>query len=589
MTWDDRLYVVHNEAIQGFSWQNIKTVFSSYYVGNYAPVQMVSYMLDYELWGMKAGGFHFTNIMLHALIGLLVYRLFLRCHSDRLMATIGAAVFLLHPVQVESVAWISQRKNLLAMLFFLLAWEGYCRYREANEGKGMPAYIASIASFVLALLAKSIVVIFPLVILLYDLCYPVKDQRIRLLNKAPYLLAAVIVAVLTIQSQTPIDDGFGGATGGGLTGYHGGSPFATFLTMLTVFCRYLWLLVWPVALSAAYKPTIYNSIGPAVIGSILLLTCVVISAVQLLKVNRKAGFWPFVFFISLLPVSQIIPLVTLMNDRYLYFPMLGVSALVGVGASFLCVRLRPWQTVPFYSLVTILLVLLSVISFQRAAIWQNDITFGRDTVAKCPTNYTAWEGLGEAYYFSVPPHNAEAVQAYSRALELAPLSKLTLFNLGVLYVEAGEYDKGYELLNKLLLNYYDHAAGWAYLGDIYLNKRNFKEADISYNKALSLKPDTLHAVLGLANLAFVQGQFNQARVFYYRAELISENDPLIAYSLAITEAQAGHSNAALLWVEKALQRGFNDYNDLLENKLLTVIRKDPRFNFLMQQCIPPHK
>lgn len=506
MTWDDRLYVVQNEAVHGFSWQHIHDVFSNFYVGNFAPVQMLSYMLDYEIWGLKAGGFLFTNILVHVLNGMLIYRLLLRCHGDRFIATIGAAFFLLHPVQVESVAWISQRKNLLAMLFFLLAWEGYSRYRETDGGKGVLAYIASNTAFVLALLAKSVVVFFPVILFMYDHCYPVKNRRLRFLDKVPYIIAAVIIAMLTTQSQIPTDDGWGGGTGGGLTGYHGGNAFATLLTMLTVFCRYIGMLVWPAKLSAAYEPTIHQTIDATVIGAIILLISIGLFSVRLFRVNRKVGFWLFFFFIGFLPVSQIIPLITLMNDRYLYFPMLGAAALVGSGAFYLQQILRTWQAVPFYLLLVLLLILLSVGSFRRTAIWQNDITFGRDTVAKCPTHYAAWEGLGEAYYFSVPPHNDEAVQAYTRALEIAPMSKLTLYNLGVLYVEMGNYDKGYELLNKLLYYHNDHAAGWAYLGDIYLHNKNFKEAEKSYKQALALKPDTQHAVDGLTNLELIQNK-----------------------------------------------------------------------------------
>ena len=590
MTWDDSLYVVNNEAVKGLSWQHVKAVFSSYYVGNYAPVQMLSYMLDYELWGMKAGGFLFANIIVHTLNGLLIYRLLLRCHDDRLVATIGAAFFLLHPVQVESVAWISERKNLLAMFFFLLAWEGYCRYRVADDGKGIPAYTASMAAFIIALLAKSVAVIFPVVILMYDFCYPVKTQRIRLWDKVPYILASVIVAALAVQSQIPVDDGWGGGgNGGGLTGYHGGSALATFLSMLTVFCRYIGMLVWPAGLSAAYEPVIHQSIDLTVIAAAFILIGISFLSIRLFRVNRKVGFWPVVFFIGLLPVSQIVPLITLMNDRYLYFPMLGAAALVGCGASYLYKRLRSWQRVPFFSCVTLLLILLSVVSFYRAAIWQNDITFGRDTVAKCPSHYAAWEGLGEAYYFSIPPRNNEAVQAYSRALELDPESKPTLYNLGVLYVERGDYDKGYELLSKLVYLYKDHAVGWAYLGDIYMHRQDYAEAEKSYKQALTLIPNMKQAIFGLGNLSIIKGHLDQALNNYSRIESMGDNDPDLTYQLARVESLAGHRDEALMWMEKALQRGYHNYNNLLENKELSAIRESPRFAFLQQQYFPVYQ
>jgi hypothetical protein len=104
--WDDAQYVMENEAIRGFSWQHLSTIFTTNYVGNYAPVQMLSYMLDYSVWGLSASGFLLSNILIHTLNGLLIYKLFLRFYGGRILAFFGASLFLLHPVQVESVAWI---------------------------------------------------------------------------------------------------------------------------------------------------------------------------------------------------------------------------------------------------------------------------------------------------------------------------------------------------------------------------------------------------------------------------------------------------------------------------------------------------
>jgi hypothetical protein len=388
------------------------------------------------------------------------------------------------------------------MLFFLLAWEGYCHYREADDKKRAAYYIASVTAFIPALLAKSVAVIFPLVLLGYDLCYPAHGRHHRYMNKIPFFLAALVVAALTIHSQQPIDDGWGGGSGGGVTGYHGGSAFATFLTMLTVYCRYLGIIIWPANLSAAYEPALHHSIDVMVIGAVLLLSGIGVLSVRIFRKNRKTGFWIAVFFIGLLPVSQIVPLVTLMNDRYLYFPMIGVAALTGCCAAALSEKLRrPGYLLPCYSLITLLLLLLAVTSYRRVAVWRNDISLCRDTVAKSPHQYPIWEGLGEAYYFAEPPQQQEALKAFNKALEIAPTNKLTLYNLGVLYLEMGDFDNSYLILSRLLAYYKDHPAGWACLGDIYLYRKNYAEAEQSYKWALTLKPDTQRAIDGLTNLA----------------------------------------------------------------------------------------
>ena len=119
--WDDNGYVTRNLTIQRVTWENIKTAFTSLYMGNYAPVQILSYMFDYSIWGMRPAGFIFTNILIHIANGILFYYLLTRLSWQRLTACAAALIFLIHPVQVESVVWVSERKNVLSMLFFLLS------------------------------------------------------------------------------------------------------------------------------------------------------------------------------------------------------------------------------------------------------------------------------------------------------------------------------------------------------------------------------------------------------------------------------------------------------------------------------------
>lgn len=585
VNWDDALYVTNNGALLSLSWTNIRTIFTSYYAGNYAPVQMLSYMFDYQIWGLWPGGYLVTNIFLHALNGLLVYRLFLKLHNERLLATIGAAIFLLHPLQVESVAWISQRKNLLAMLFFLLAWEGYRHYREAEEGSGGTAYAVALAGFVLALLAKSVVVIFPVVMVLYDYCFAVVRHRRYILEKVPFVIAAGGMAAVALLSQT-FDNGVLGEGGGTAIGYHGGSALATFFTMLHIFCRYLWMLVWPVQLSHNYDPTIHQSVDAVVAGSAMLLAVIIFLSVWLFRCDRRLGFWPIYYFVGLLPVSQVIPLVTLMNDRYLYFPILGVAALAGAGAIWMRERLPRQQRVWLYALLALALVLLSVGSFQRAAVWQNSQTLWRDAVAKSPAKSLVWEGYAEACNFSAPIDKNEALRAYNRALELDPDSELTLYNLGVLYVDLGDYVMGSKTLQKLLDRNPKYVMGWTALGDMYVRRQNYESAGKAYQQAQLLQPEAVQVLSRLGELAAVEGRLDAARLYYGRIESQRGDNPFIAYQLARIEAQSGQMDTALLWLERSLQRGYRDFGALMADEELAPLRADGRFENLLQRYFP---
>src|SRR5262249_35066808 len=141
------------------------------FVGNYAPIQIVSYMLDYTLWGMKPIGYFLANILYHTISGVLLYFLLLRLGIQRLGALAGAAIFLVHPAQVENLAWLSQRKSLLAVLFFLAAFHCYLNHKT-REASGRYWYGLSIVFFLLALLSKSVVAVFPLVLIYLDALYP---------------------------------------------------------------------------------------------------------------------------------------------------------------------------------------------------------------------------------------------------------------------------------------------------------------------------------------------------------------------------------------------------------------------------------
>jgi len=576
--FDDNWYILYNDAVRGFSWEHLKAAFSSFYIGHYAPLHIVSYMLDYSLWGLMPDGFHLSNLLLHAANGLLIYRLFWRWQEDRLFALFGAALFLLHPVQVETVAWISQRKSLLSMFFFLLAWEGYIRYREAGPGRGKLAFSASVATFTLSLLSKSMTVIFPVVLIAYDHWFCRDNNRLWLKDKIPYILAAGIVAGLTIYAQVPeIGDG-------GRAGYHGGSPWVTFLTMLPVFCRYLWMLVWPTGLSAEYAPPIHHTIDAAVLTSALVLSGMTILTVRFYRSDRRLCFWISFFWLGLLPVSQIVPMIFLMYDHYLYLPMMGVAALAGTSAVWLRTRLERFNRLVLYLMLGLPLLALSAASFQRLSVWQNSLTLWSDAVYKEPASGKAWGHYGEILMVSGQVDAAR--QAYERSMSIDPSNSQTLDGLGALYNSTGELDKGHSVLTKLVELKPFYVTGWASLGTNYVKRGNYAEAEKAYTRAQTLQPEAWQVMMLLGDLALVQGHLDRARVHYNQVEARGYNNPQNAYQLACVEAQAGHRDAALVWLEKAFQRGFNDYDKLQQDRHLSPLWQDPRFNYLIDRHAP---
>lgn len=585
--WDDNYYVLKNADISGFGRDRIKAVFSSYYVGNYAPVQMLSYMFDYAIWGLFPGGFHLSNLLLHICNSLLVYRLFSGLIADRLAAGAGAALFLLHPVQVETVGWISQRKNLLAMLFFLLAWECYRAYRSRSSFQRHYFYAASLLAFLLALLSKSIAVIFPAAMLLYDHCRFNNTNKPKLSDKVPYLLLSAVAAVLAIISQTPDPSE---PSGGGRTAYHGGSPAATFITMLPVFCSYLRLIVWPSDLSALYDPAIYKSFETPVLLAFVFLSGLSLLIYCLYRFDRRIAFWPLFSFLALIPVSQIVPLVTLMNDRYLYFPLIGVSALLASGIKQTVER---WPACHMRLLtgLAILLFVLSGVTFQRVGVWRDSITLWSDTVDKRPQQPLAWAALGEAFQNSVPPNFEESRKAYLRSIELDPVNNaFSLYSLGLLYLDHNDLVSAEKILDELQQRFPRHVMGLTALGDLSLKRLEYGEAERRYRKALSQQPTAVQILQRIGNLMIVQGGVDEARVCYLRIEeLQSKTHPLNAYDLARVEALAGDTGASIKWLEVALERGYSNFDGILSDEELLPVIADARFRLLVEKYFPQRR
>ncbi|HEY6008898.1 MAG TPA: glycosyltransferase family 39 protein [Geobacteraceae bacterium] len=404
--WDDYPYVLENEAIRGFTLAHLRAAFTGYFVGNYAPLHIVSYMLDYTLWGLNPAGYLFGNVLLHGINGALFYLLCRGLIGSRAAAFVAAVIFICHPVQVESVAWIAQRKNLLAMCFFLLAFSRYIAWRESGR---YGAYLLSLVCLALALLSKSVAVIFPFVIILYDLCFDAGEGRpVRLRDKLPYLAVTLVVAFLALESQQE-------QLGGGRRGYPGGTPLTALYSMLPVLAGYLRDCLFPRGLLPFYMVPIRHTPDLAVLGAGCLAFLLVLLGWALFRRDRRLFFFCALFFVGLVPVSQIVPLIPLKNDRYLYFPLLGFA---GFGAALLA---RAWQAVSRgrLAVVVIAALLLGPLPFlahRQAAVWQDDITLWGYTVRNDPDNQVGWLMLMKGYTHRGDGRAASG--AYHRYVEL---------------------------------------------------------------------------------------------------------------------------------------------------------------------------
>lgn len=588
--WDDNTYVVDNLVLRSLSWENLRAMFSQYYVSNYAPLQILSYALDYRIWGLWPGGYALTNICLHLANGLLLYLLVWRLAGTRRAALLAAAIFLFHPLQVESVAWISQRKNVLAMFFFLLSLLAYLRYRTGLPAGSRLALLCSLAAFAAATLSKSVAVILPVVLLLLDLATPDRtDKRLVLRDKLPYLAIAILCGVVALASQSPEN------LSGGRRDYLAGSPLVTLQTMLPVFARYLGLILWPEGLSNVYNPEIREHVDAQVILAGILLLLILAALALLFRRNRQLFFWLGLFLVGFLPVSQIIPLITLMNDRYCYFPLLGIAG----GCGTLCAgsfTRGGWQEKALRAAAGVALLLLAILSWQRAAVWKDSVTlwsaasragehvYGYDKHFVETALAAAHIKRGQQEELQGELH--QAARDYLAAVTAAPDDYDALESAGVFFTRNNKPLLGRRYLLRLTENYPRSSAAWLNLGFNYLHSRDFDRSAEAAAKALQLRAGDGKSRLLLGHVAMQSGRADKARTEYLAAEAAGVKDPDLAYNLACLEARSGRPQEALARLRQSLSWGYSDLEHMASDPDLAAARQLPEFGRLLANFKP---
>jgi len=577
--WDDPQYITQNQLVREFSFGNVIKIFTRTWSGNYAPLQILSYMFDHALWGMNALGFHLTALLLHAANGVLVHLLVARCSGKKAAGLIAGLLFVVHPVQVESVAWLSQRKNLLALLFFLTAFLLYGQ--PSTETKNSRMRLAfSFAAFVAALLSKSVAIVLPLCLAVYEITIngAVLDKA-RTKKLVPYIVAAGTIALLTMYLQKP-------EMGGGRTVYYGGSLWATMLTMLPVFVRYLGMVVWPSGLCAFYMPPVKTSPDLEVFGAALVLAGVAAAGIALYRRQRPLFFWYCLFFIPLIPVSQIVPLVTLMNDRYLYFPMLGAAGLAG--QAFVLLDNAPFnrQKILPRIVLTGIIIALGTASFHRTEAWRNSVNLWSDAVRRHPGSLDLMSALADSYKGA--GRTAEAVAAYRTTFAMPGefieprQERGALQDAALLFMNIGSFAEAESLLVRLTTRFPGDAPAFATLADCLSTTGKVGAAEKAYLQALKLDPGSAQAMIGLASLLLDGNQVERAKELLARTTGLGMDGPDLRVALARIAVRHGNRQEALDHLEMAVRQGLFNPARLRLVPDFAAFADDPRFRKLTE-------
>jgi tetratricopeptide (TPR) repeat protein len=351
--------------------------------------------------------------------------------------------------------------------------------------------------------------------------------------------------------------------------------------MLTVLARYFRIIFWPTNLSAIYMPPMKVRIDGAVAWSALLVVLLVVLGYYLYRRRKELFFWYALFFVGLLPVSQIVPIVTLMNDRYLYFPLLGAAAFYGLIAIPSVSDAYDFRKIVLSLMFCLLIVPLPWLSWQRTSVWSNDASLWMDTARKTPSSPLAWNGLGMAYVDE--GRSDEAADAFLKALSIDPDYELALNNIGALYNSQGKISEARPYLQKLVELFPDDINGLVNLGINYSLSHEFQKAELTFKKVLALRPQSPDALSRLGYVYLKMKKLDMSRRYYREAIELGGSRAHLEYGLACVESLSGHPREALGHLEAALKMGYNDYQSITKDAALDGIRNLVDFQTLMHK------
>ncbi|MGO8743832.1 MAG: tetratricopeptide repeat protein [Limisphaerales bacterium] len=433
VNYDDQGFVYENpHVLGGLTWENVRWAFGTGLGGNWMPLTWLSYLLDVEWFGPTAAGLHLTNILLHAANTVLTFLLFRRLTGMHWQSAVLAGLFGLHPLHVESVAWVAERKDVLSTLFWSLAIWMYVRYAQkpvAGSLHRSNGYFLALIFFILGLMCKPMVVTLPFVLLLLDYwplrriepgdIFAHRATLTRLIcEKIPFFMLAAIASALTIFVQ------FQERTMVSLASLPVGARISN---ALVAYARYLEKTFWPVDLTNPYPLIRHWPWGQVLAAGALVMGFSVLAMLTARKRPYALGGWLW-FLGTMIPVIGLFQVgVQSLADRYTYIPLLGVFWIVVWVAADLIARWRlPGRVVVFAAL----LVLGTCAARTRAQLdyWRDGESLFRHAIALTENNFVAFDGLGRALYNQ--GRLDEAVFYYLKSLEIRPRYEDALENLG---------------------------------------------------------------------------------------------------------------------------------------------------------------
>lgn len=490
--WDDDENITINPNIGGLSAENIKGIFSSTVTGGYTPLVSLSFAVESEIFGIKPGVYHFNNLMLHLLVTLLVFIFLRKLGINQFVSFTVMILFGIHPMRVESVAWITERKDVLYSLFFFLSLLSYLAF---HKSKRIIFYLLALLAFLPALLSKIQAVSLPLILLLIDYFFEKKFLIRHIRNKIPFFilsLVAGVAGVFVLLNEGILD------TGTVL-------PFTQRIFIGTyTLCVYLIKSVVPYQLSALYPyPEKLTWVYYASALVVILLAWLVIKQG---KQRKDLIFGTLFFLFTVMFMLQIVGAGQgFMADRFTYLPYIGLFFLIGQGLNTLINS--KWKNQVIIAGM-IYAGFLGTVTWMRTQVWENTETLFSDVAAKYPEIAVAHNNLG--VYYRRQNQNDKAIAAYGKSIELDPAGYVSYNNRGEIYFELGEVDQALKDMNAALALKPDYVKALSNRGAVWGLKQEYNLALKDLDRAISLDPANLSAYSNRILVYYSLGNYERA-------------------------------------------------------------------------------
>ena len=600
INYDDNEYITENYQIQsGINLQTIKWAFTTTYCSYWHPLTWLSHMLDWSMFGANASGHHLISLFLH--VGSVIFLfLFLNKTTNNIWpSAFAATLFALHPLRVESVAWASERKDVLSMFFGMAALYAYAFYVELPK---LSKYILCLLLFIFSLMSKPMMVTTPFILLLLDY-WPLKRWQKRImyhnkrfnpvgwliLEKIPFICLTIVVGILTIWAQNKV----------GTIASTETLPFlARTSNAILSYMAYMGKIFWPVNLAVFYPYEYFFSLWKVLISAIILIVITIAGLYYIKKI-------PFIFVGWFWYLGTLVPVIGLvqvgeqaMADRYTYMPSIGIAIMLSWGIPLLFKREDIRKKILFPVAMAFLAVLV-IISWKQCGYWKNSITIFNHVLKVTNNNHIAHNNLG--YTFLEKGETAKAIYHFDKAISINRNYIKAYYNRGNAYSKLGQYQRAIEDYNEAIRLNPDFADAYNNRGFINAKFGQYNLAIEDFNNAIRIMPSSADAYYNRGVIYAKFGQYERAMEDYNEAVRLKPDYYDALYNKGIIYGERGQYNLAIEDFDNVIRlkpdyadaynnRGFtysklNQYKKAIEDYNKAISLRPDNVNFYMNRCV----